>query len=93
LKSHAKTTWSKSTHYARMRAIDPSLSGMSFEGLILGLLHKSSSIVVQLCTSHAPLNHHLHCIGKSNTLTCPNYGSERKTIFHFFFTCPADCCP
>ncbi|OCH84712.1 hypothetical protein OBBRIDRAFT_710926, partial [Obba rivulosa] len=44
--------------------------------------------LVQLRTGHAPLNQHLHRIGKSDTPTCPNCGAERETIPHFFFTCP-----
>ncbi|OCH84713.1 hypothetical protein OBBRIDRAFT_712456, partial [Obba rivulosa] len=41
LKDQAKDSWSKSTRYARMRAIDPLLPGTSFEGLISGLTRKS----------------------------------------------------
>ena len=50
---------------------------------------KKTSIVTQLITGHAPLNKHLHRIGKAGLPLCPSCHEHEETIPHFILHCPA----
>ncbi|KIM54153.1 hypothetical protein SCLCIDRAFT_58814, partial [Scleroderma citrinum Foug A] len=43
--------------------------------------------LIQLCTSHTPLNHHLARI--LPTPSCPNCGASYETVHHLILMCPA----
>ncbi|EIW53558.1 uncharacterized protein TRAVEDRAFT_84152, partial [Trametes versicolor FP-101664 SS1] len=45
--------------------------------------------ITQLRTGHAPLNRHLHNIGKSDTALCPACHAAPETVLHFLIQCPA----
>ncbi|KAG2051332.1 hypothetical protein BDR06DRAFT_959124 [Suillus hirtellus] len=59
--------WKKSPRYAKMSAIDPSTPSNKYIKLVALLPRRQTSILTQLRTRHAPLNQHLHQIGKSDT--------------------------
>ncbi|KAG2125441.1 hypothetical protein DEU56DRAFT_688728, partial [Suillus clintonianus] len=65
------TMWKKSPRHARASIIDPSMPSNKFIKLIATLPKRQASIYTQLRTRHAPLNQHLHRIGKSITPNCP----------------------
>lgn len=44
---------------------------------------------MQLRTGHAPLNKHLHTIGKADTPICPACNEHRETVMHYLVDCPA----
>ncbi|KAG2067625.1 hypothetical protein BDR04DRAFT_1026928, partial [Suillus decipiens] len=56
--------------------------------LIATLPKCQSSILMQLCTSHSPLNQHLHRIGKTVSSNCMYYPEMRETVHHFLLDCP-----
>ncbi|KAG2051098.1 hypothetical protein BDR06DRAFT_959268 [Suillus hirtellus] len=41
-----------------------------------------------LRTGHAPLNKHLHRIGKAERPSCPHCRDTEESVFHFLTTCP-----
>ncbi|KAG1889092.1 uncharacterized protein F5891DRAFT_900102, partial [Suillus fuscotomentosus] len=47
-----------------------------------------SSLLFQLCSGHAPLNKHLHCIAKVPSPKCQQCGEREETVHHFIITCP-----
>lgn len=89
LKVKALESWRASPRYAHMKAIDPTLPGTAFEKLVANVPRSSASLILQLRTGHAPLNYHLHRIGKAETPTCPECGAQRENVPHILFVCPA----
>ncbi|KAJ3978378.1 hypothetical protein F5890DRAFT_1384616, partial [Lentinula detonsa] len=57
------------------------------------LKRKQTSILFQLRSGHAPLNHHLHRLKKAGSPNCPrcdHVGRQLKeTTKHFLLECPA----
>ncbi|OAX36264.1 hypothetical protein K503DRAFT_826215, partial [Rhizopogon vinicolor AM-OR11-026] len=43
---------------------------------------------MSLCTGHAPLNKHLHRLGKIESPHCPHCQRIKETIHHFLLSCP-----
>eukprot|EP00116_Pleurobrachia_bachei_P002623 sb/3462885/ len=50
---------------------------------------KERSIITQIITGHAPTNHYLHRIGKTNTNICRLCEEEDETMDHIITRCPA----
>ena len=71
-----------------MRRVDPALPSMRFQKLVAPLARRNASLLVQLRTGHAPLNHHLHTIGRADTQRCPGCGAAKETVLHFVLRCP-----
>ena len=61
-----------SPHAQVIRKIDPSMPSKKFLCTVEDLPKRHASILLQLCTGHAPLNKHLPCITKSPSLHCPH---------------------
>lgn len=59
----------------------------------INMSRRQTSLIVQLRSSHIPLNLHLHCIHKSKTPSCPHCSLQgRQTpelVKHFVMDCPA----
>ena len=68
--------------------IDPTLPSPKFLKLIDELPKRHASIVFQLRTAHAPLNKHLHKIGKAESPHCPHCPNRPETTLHFLLECP-----
>ena len=62
--SKVRSSFSNSHRGKRMHKIDPSLPSAKFSLLVHHLPRRHASAIIQLCTGHAPLNHHLARIGK-----------------------------
>lgn len=60
-----------------------------FQQMTAGLPKPLTSMLVQLRTGHNQLSHHLHCIGKIDSPTCPCCNHDDKTAFHYLLRCPA----
>ena len=89
LKQKAKSDLAESPRYRRMMEVDPSLPSPNFLKLITGLTRKQATILFQLRSGHAPLNKHLHRIGKSTTPISPRCKRQEETTLHFLLLCPS----
>jgi len=58
--------------------IDPTLPTLTFLKLTNKLQKWHSAILFQLCTGHAPLNHHLHQITKVPLPLCDTAANTKK---------------
>ncbi|KAL4061773.1 hypothetical protein J3A83DRAFT_4117647 [Scleroderma citrinum] len=38
---------------------------------------------------HVPLNHHLTCIKKVDSPSCPGCDTHFETVYHYLLICPA----
>ncbi|KAI0365283.1 hypothetical protein BV20DRAFT_909194, partial [Pilatotrama ljubarskyi] len=45
--------------------------------------------LTHLRTGHAPLNDHLHRIGRADSPLCPACMTARETVIHHLIQCPA----
>jgi len=88
LKRLAANVWECSPCYEQMNRIVPGLPRASYFNSIAKLPRKHTSIITQLITGHAPLNKHLHHIGKADSATCPCCHEHEETIIHFLLHCP-----
>jgi hypothetical protein len=52
------------------------------------LPHKNSSLLIQLCTGHAPLNRHLFNMKLTDSPLCPVCKDAYETVHHFLLACP-----
>ena len=89
MKRMAAELWQHSPRYQRTNQIVPGLPRASYFKSIARLPRKQTSIVTQLITGHAPLNKHLHRIGKADLPVCPSCHEHEETIPHFILHCPA----
>ncbi|KIN95084.1 hypothetical protein M404DRAFT_108924, partial [Pisolithus tinctorius Marx 270] len=64
----------------------------SFTKLTAPLTKKQTGLLIQLRTSHIPLNKHLYCFKRSDTPMCLQCGgtivTHQRYIHHFLFQCP-----
>lgn len=89
LKTKARERWENSPRFRKVNAIDSSLPGKKYGKQIDRLPRKHASLLLQLRTGHAPLNLHLHRIGKAESPLCPQCEESRESVNHFLFACPA----
>lgn len=84
-----KRDWKRSPRYQQTSNIDDQLPSKSFLKLTGKLSKKQTSLYLQLRTSHAPLNQHLHRINRSDTPLCLQCGGTTpENVHHFLFQCP-----
>ena len=62
---------------------------LKYRSLVSGLNRRQTSLLTQLRTGHAPLNHHLHKIGAWETPFCMHCKTKRETVYHYIMTCDA----
>ena len=72
-----------------LQQLDSSAPSGKFTNLTDPLPRRHASALIQLRTSHVPLNHHLARIGKSPTPSCPNCRASYETVHHLILMCPA----
>jgi ribonuclease HI len=81
--------WKSSTRESLLQSIDNSAPSKKFIHLTKLLDRRQSSILFQLRTGHIGLNHHLFCIRKSESPSCPHCHSITvETVKHFLLDCP-----
>ncbi|OJT13951.1 hypothetical protein TRAPUB_9490 [Trametes pubescens] len=88
LRADAKRIWTSSPRYARSAQLGLPLPSRKYLEMTAALPRKSVSTLTQLRTGHAPLNRHLHNIGKSDTALCPACHAAQETVLHFLVQCP-----
>ena len=92
LKRRWRSQWEKSPRFARAKVIDASMPSPNFMKLANSLPKYQTSIYTQLRTRHAPLNQHLHHIGKTASPHCIACPGREETIYHLLFDCPQYTC-
>ena len=80
--------WAKSPQKGWMDRIDNKLPSHSFLMATNHLSRAQASVLMQLHTSHIPLNCFLHRIGKTDSLTCPACQTADETDPHYLLNCP-----
>jgi hypothetical protein len=80
-----------SSHCRRLRGIDRSAPSAKFRKMLSSqrLPRRAALTLVQLRTSHFPLNGYLHARGLYDTPLCPNCADRKESVFHFLMLCPA----
>jgi len=80
--------WKKSPRFARMNQLDPKILQRSFVKLTTTFPKRLTSLYMFLRTGHAPLNKHLHRIGKIESPHCPHCRRTEETVHHYLLSCP-----
>ncbi|KAJ3781019.1 hypothetical protein GGU10DRAFT_278322 [Lentinula aff. detonsa] len=83
LKKGWAQTFSNSPRSQKFLAIDKKGVNSKFVKIAGELKRKQTSILFQLRSGHAPLNHHLHRLKKAGSPNCP------RCDHHFLLECPA----
>ena len=85
-----KKWWRESPRFKKTKHIDPSLPSDKYLKITSSLNRRQTSLLTQLRTGHAPINKHLHRIGKNDTPNCPQATCRGITedVHHLIFTCP-----
>ena len=89
LKIEIKADFLSTDHGKRLRRQDPTMPSGKFTALVNNLPRWHASVLVLLRTGHIPLNQHLACIQRADSLACPNCGTQYETVYHFILICPA----
>ncbi|KAG2335756.1 hypothetical protein BDR05DRAFT_897823, partial [Suillus weaverae] len=71
-----------------MHHIDPKLLQRSFVKFTADFPKRLTGLFMALRTGHAPLNKHLHRIGKLESPHCPHCANIDETVYHVLITCP-----
>lgn len=90
VKEQRKEEWNRSKRFNRLNRIDPNFPLTSFQQLATGTSRCTTSLLVELRTSHFPLNAYLCRIKRTETPACPHCGpGSYKDIPHYLHLCPA----
>ena len=87
--------WNDSPRCTCMEHIDKSFPFTHFRKILHNLSRAQSSLLIQICSSHIPLNAHLYrltCIDMDKCQACITHlgtSPAKETIPHFLFDCPA----
>jgi hypothetical protein len=79
--------WQKSPCYNRLHQIDPKLMQCSFIKLTASFSKRFTGLYMALHTGHAPLNLHLHRLGKVDRPHCPHCPTIEETVHHYLTSC------
>src|SRR5258708_29887146 len=90
IKKEMKKWWKSLPRFENLSHIDPSLPLNKYLNITSSLNCRQTSVLTQLCTGHAPINKHLHQIGKNALPYCPQATCMNITedLHHILFTCP-----
>ncbi|KAG2108753.1 uncharacterized protein F5147DRAFT_836967 [Suillus discolor] len=80
--------WRKSPRFNCINCIDPKILHRSFIKLTAAFPKCLMGAYFALRSQHAPLNHHLHRIGKHPTPCCPHCPGTNETVAHYLLDCP-----
>ena len=87
LKQEAIEACRKSKVFPKLHAIDPSTPSKNFVKIAHALPRRQAAMLIQLRSGHAPLNKHLHRMGKAESPLCPACHRKNETIHHFLVEC------
>jgi hypothetical protein len=80
--------WHKSPRFNRMNQIDSKTLQQSFMKLTADFPKKLTGLYMAIHTGHAPLNKHLHHIGKVASSHCPHCKHPEESVLHYLTVCP-----
>ena len=87
LKHEAVEACRNSKVYPKLHAIDPSTPSKSFAKIVQALPRRQAALLIQLRSGHAPLNNHLHRIGKAESPLCPACHRKNESVHHYLIEC------
>ena len=87
LKQEAIEACQKSKVFPKLHAIDPSTPSKNFLKIVHALPRRQAAMLIQLRSGHAPLNKHLHHMGKAESPLCPACHRKNESIHHFLVEC------
>ena len=87
MKKETMAWWKRSKWYKRIKAIDSLLPSSKYAQATVGLNHRQTSALTQLCTGHIPLNSHLFQINKVESPHCNHCPGAIENVTHFLFNC------
>ena len=89
LKKRWKELLEQSPRWQKLKRIDPTAPSNRFRKITSSLPRRHVATLIQLCTGHAPLQHHLHRIqpDEFESPTCPACGQCDETVAHFLLEC------
>ncbi|KAG1781470.1 hypothetical protein EV702DRAFT_962186 [Suillus placidus] len=79
--------WCKSPRFNRVHLLNPKLLQCSFVKLTADFPKRLTSLYMVFHIGHAPLNKHLHRIGKSESPHCPHCPNIDESVYHILITC------
>ena len=94
LHEEAAKRWNQSHRKERFeRDVDDTYPYLKFRAQQTKLSRAQASLLMQIRTSHIPLNSYLHRFGRSETPRCQtchenNRGNREETLKHYLFKCP-----
>jgi len=77
----------KSPRYDKAIKYDPRAPSSNFRMIPAKLTRRQASILIQLCTGHAPLQAYLHRFKLSDTPECLACNDEPETVTHYLAHC------
>jgi hypothetical protein len=84
-----KRKWKSLAREPLLKGIDNTAPLKKYLRLIKNLDRRQASLLFQLHSGHVALNHHLFCICRSETPSCPHcQGITVETVKHFLLDCP-----
>ena len=89
LKEQHTALFKASPRYSKLAEVDTSMPSAKYKKLTKELSRRSTSVLTQLRTGHAPLNFRLHRIGMWETPFCAHCKTQRETVFHYAMGCSA----
>jgi hypothetical protein len=78
-----------SPRYTQMAAIDDALPTKSFYKGTAGFTRAQTSLIMQLRTTHIPLNKHLYRIKRAQSPICPACTEAEESVHHYLLECRA----
>ncbi|KNZ75063.1 hypothetical protein J132_05011 [Termitomyces sp. J132] len=82
--------WKASPRYVQYaKTFKDSCFHKESRGVTRGVIRNQLSLLIQLHTGHAPLNRHLHHIGKFKTEICNSCKDRIKSMEHYLLECRA----
>ena len=73
--------------YERVTRFNLKAPSSNFRKLAMKLMRQQASILVQLHTSHVPMQAYLHCFKLVNSPICPSCRNEPETVTHYLMYC------
>src|SRR6202040_3108317 len=89
LSKHWMRRWMSLPRESLLKTIDNTAPSKKYLRIIRDLDRRQASMLFQLRSGHAGLNHHLFCIRRSESPSCPHCcGITVETVKHFLLDCP-----
>lgn len=88
LKLRQEAAWNVSKRRTALAKVGFTKPNKIFPKLVKPLSRREAGLLIQMRLGHAPLNKHLHRIGKVVRPSCPACNAPEETVTHFVRDCP-----